>query len=472
MKTEFFKIAQNGVEFIEPGVQPLEMDIQKIFEKSLWNLLGIHYLGTEYGAGDSGRIDTIGIDEQNHPVVIEYKRKDDKNAVAQIARYGDWLEIDENMYRYGVMVTEKIGKDAALAARGRKVRLICIASKFYKSDLRVAERDDRVELIEYSILDGSILMLKQVAGDSGLGGARRRQSRKSPVGSWDRVQHARVSGDDKKVPKKRFREQLDRASPAVRERFNRLYEFMTKGLADVVAGDYEKIYLNFKCGERSVFASVYIQTKGAIKISTHVNPDWIGLEKGFTRDMRGVGHLGNGDLGITVRSDGDLEKAKPLLERAYRNLDQGAQVVPAQSSGLSGDRDRTERNFQKRLDSTSPKVRRRVNELSAFIEGLGDDVRVNKNEKLRYRSFKRVGQFVFAYLILSKEKIRLHVGLNPDKVGLEEGFTRDLRDPRGRGHWGRCDLQIDVRDDEELEKAKPLLERAYRNLTPGKNSEE
>ena len=48
-----------------------------------------------------------------------------------------------------------------------------------------------------------------------------------------------------------------------------------------------------------------------------LNPEKVIIEKGFTRDMRSVGHYGTGDLQVIVKNADDFEKAKPLLERAY-----------------------------------------------------------------------------------------------------------------------------------------------------------
>ena len=41
------------------------------------------------------------------------------------------------------------------------------------------------------------------------------------------------------------------------------------------------------------------------------------LEKGFTRDVRKIGHFGTGDLEVVIRSDDDFEKAKPLILKSY-----------------------------------------------------------------------------------------------------------------------------------------------------------
>ncbi|CAO0832288.1 DUF5655 domain-containing protein [Streptomyces microflavus] len=66
-------------------------------------------------------------------------------------------------------------------------------------------------------------------------------------------------------------------------------------------------------------ASVIFRPKHeAILVYLRLDPDTVELEEeGFTRDMRGVGHLGTGDLEARVVSAADLEKAAPLIRRAF-----------------------------------------------------------------------------------------------------------------------------------------------------------
>jgi predicted transport protein len=44
----------------------------------------------------------------------------------------------------------------------------------------------------------------------------------------------------------------------------------------------------------------------------------VDIEPGFTKDTKNIGHYGTGDLEIRIRSDAELEKAKPLLVRSLR----------------------------------------------------------------------------------------------------------------------------------------------------------
>ena len=47
------------------------------------------------------------------------------------------------------------------------------------------------------------------------------------------------------------------------------------------------------------------------------DPDSVSIENGFTRDMRGIGHWGTGDLEIRIRERAQLEKANELIQRSY-----------------------------------------------------------------------------------------------------------------------------------------------------------
>ena len=57
-----------------------------------------------------------------------------------------------------------------------------------------------------------------------------------------------------------------------------------------------------------------------------------------------------------------------------------------------------------------------------------------------------------------ENKFMADIKLNPDEVELVKGFTQDMRNI---GHWGTGDLQVIIKDVEDFEKAKPLIDRAY-----------
>ena len=63
----------------------LEKSLQSLIEAHLDTFLGVRFLASEYSTGKvhGGRIDTLGIDENGCPVIIEYKRSTDENVINQ-----------------------------------------------------------------------------------------------------------------------------------------------------------------------------------------------------------------------------------------------------------------------------------------------------------------------------------------------------------------------------------------------------
>ena len=51
-----------------------EKDLQSLIEKNLEEVLGMHFIATEYSTTFGGRIDTLAVDFSGAPVIIEYKK--------------------------------------------------------------------------------------------------------------------------------------------------------------------------------------------------------------------------------------------------------------------------------------------------------------------------------------------------------------------------------------------------------------
>lgn len=68
----------------------LEKQLQTTIEQNMETFFGVRFLKSEY-AITSGRMDSIGIDENNSPVIFEYKRSTSENVINQGLFYLDWL---------------------------------------------------------------------------------------------------------------------------------------------------------------------------------------------------------------------------------------------------------------------------------------------------------------------------------------------------------------------------------------------
>jgi RecB family endonuclease NucS len=63
----------------------LEVELQRRVEAGMEAMLGIRFLASEYPTGPwhRGRIDTLGLDENGAPTVIEYKKGADSGVLPQ-----------------------------------------------------------------------------------------------------------------------------------------------------------------------------------------------------------------------------------------------------------------------------------------------------------------------------------------------------------------------------------------------------
>jgi len=105
-----------------------EGDLQRAFEAGLHSFEeGLRYVASEVTLG-TGRIDTLAVDSENRPVLIEYKREGpfDQGALIQLMDYLSWFVRDENH----ILVLEKYirSRKPEIENISREIRLICVVS--------------------------------------------------------------------------------------------------------------------------------------------------------------------------------------------------------------------------------------------------------------------------------------------------------------------------------------------------------
>ena len=295
---KLFQINSDGVVQFKAGTVALEKSLQTLIEENLEALLGVRFLASEYSTGKKhgGRIDTLGIDENGCPVIIEYKRDLKENVINQGLYYLDWLM--DHQAEFKLLVGEKIGIEDSNSIDWSSPRLLCIAGSFTKYDGYAIEQIDRnIELIRYALYGDGILLLEVAFRHGTRGGEARHGS--------TRTNHPEV-GD-----------LLENLSPELDDLWNALKEFLLGlGSADEVTLKETKLYVAFR--KLKNFVCVRPTTK-SLTLWVKVDPDSWELEDGFTRDVRSIGHYGTGDLEVTLHTLADLEKAKELLERAFED---------------------------------------------------------------------------------------------------------------------------------------------------------
>jgi predicted transport protein len=244
---------------------------------------------------------TLGIDENNSPVVIEYKRSSNENVINQGLSYLDWLMGHRKDFEW--IVLEKLGKDAAKAVDWSGPRLICIAGDFGKYDEHAVKQMNRnISLIRYRKFESDLLLFEQLTTASAKGAA----VSPMPTGSGTAVG---------KPNYKTIGEQMAEAPQPLLDLYHLLSDYML-ALGDDVEIKTTAYYMAFRRIKN--FASLEFRNQAKkLLVFVKVNPDTVTLEPGFTRDVRAIGHFGTGDLEITIQNTADFEKAKPLLDQSY-----------------------------------------------------------------------------------------------------------------------------------------------------------
>ncbi len=287
----------------------LEVELQRRIEAGMESMLGIRFLASEYPTGPwhRGRIDSLGLDENGAPALIEYKKGADSGVLSQAVSYLSWL--DSARHEFEALVKEKLGSEAAESIDWRNPRMVCIAAGFSHHDRVAVHRlRERIDLVRYRVFEGGLLSLLLV--ESTPGSMRPISDRRT---SREREVTADAASKDSKTSA-----QASATADAIPGCLQDLYAELDEALT--AWGDVEVAQLRHYIAYRRMVnvASVIFRPKhGAILIYLKIDPDTVELEEGFSRDMRGIGHLGTGDLEVRIASAADLEKAGPLIRRAF-----------------------------------------------------------------------------------------------------------------------------------------------------------
>lgn len=146
---KLFRIG-NGAKELQGSSAAIEKSLQTLIETNMEVFFGISFLASEYSTGKNhgGRIDSLGLDENHCPVILEYKRSVDENVISQGLFYLDWLMDHKAEFKFLVM--DKLGKQAADKIDWSGPRLVCIAGDFTKYDEHAVKQINRnIELIRY-----------------------------------------------------------------------------------------------------------------------------------------------------------------------------------------------------------------------------------------------------------------------------------------------------------------------------------
>ncbi|MER5490768.1 DUF5655 domain-containing protein [Streptomyces sp. NPDC002490] len=285
----------------------LERELQSLVEANMTTMLGIRFLASEYETGrHRGRIDSLGLDETGAPVIVEYKRSRDKEVVTQALSYLAWLT--DNRAEFEGLVRERLGAGAAGSVDWGRPRIVCVAGGFTPHTVVALEViRQRIDLVAYRVFE-DVVTLRLAASFTGPPGAPVVPRSRAVSGLPVPVEDLAASGGAKTV-----RQYLDASPQGLKDLFGDLEEVLLE------SGSVQRETLQHYIAYRRIknVASVKVQPrKQTLVVGLKVDPDSVELVEGFTRDVRGIGFVGTGELEVRIRSRADLERAGDLIRQS------------------------------------------------------------------------------------------------------------------------------------------------------------
>lgn len=156
-----YRLYEHNVTQLKAAHFNTERELQKLFEANLETLMGVRFIASEFTTGDRqrGRIDTLGIDQDSTPTIIEYKKISNQNVINQGLYYLDWLV--DHKGDFFVAAQDVLGP--AIEIDWTNPRLILIAEDFTEYDKYAVNRiGANIELWAYRLYADGILFLDPI----------------------------------------------------------------------------------------------------------------------------------------------------------------------------------------------------------------------------------------------------------------------------------------------------------------------
>lgn len=276
---------------------PLEKELQQLLEQNMSTFFGVTFLKSEYRI-TNGRMDSIGIDENNCSVIFEYKRSVNENVINQGLFYLDWLL--DHKADFKLLVMDTLGSEQADKIDWSMPCVICVANDFTKFDEHAVNQMQRnIKLVKYKKFGNDLISLEYLNAPQ-----------VQPIEFDDGFVKQTKKSNSKD---KDFDQYFNEAGIKNQNLFYSVRDYILS-LGDDVSENRLKLYVAFKKVRNIICAEVY---RNNVCLHLRLNPDTVDLAQGFIEDVRNKGHWGTGDLRINLKSVEDFEKAKPLLDRAY-----------------------------------------------------------------------------------------------------------------------------------------------------------
>ena len=209
-------------------------------------------------------------------------------------------------------------------------------------------------------------------------------------------------------------------------------------------------YLNWLLDHKDSFKVLVIEKLGLKEAN---NIDWtmprvVCIAGDFTKyDESAIKQMNRNISLIRYKKFGD---DLLMFEQINENV---AAAIPEDNNAISKPKS-ADKTFKEQLAGADNEIKVLYQDLANYILSLGDDI--SETHLKLYAAFKKIRNIVT--VVVLKKKLIINLPIDVTTVLFEEGFSRDVTNI---GHWGCGAVELHLKNKDDFEKAKALIDRAY-----------
>lgn len=287
----------------------LEKDIQNLIENNLDELFNLQFVKSELSI-KSFRIDTLGYDRENKSfVIIEYKKDRNFSVIDQGYTYMSLLLNNKSDFilEYNEVCGGTLKRDDIDWTQSKVIFISPQFTEYQKHSINF--KDVPFELWEIKKYENNLIGLLQHKTTS-------EESISTTIGLETTSVVSTVS---KEV--KLYKEEDHLNQPKVLDKTKEIYNNLRERILNI-GGDIEivprKMYIGFK--RRTNFIDILIG-KSELWCWINLKKGELDDPKGLCRDVKEIGHYGNGDYDLSIGETTDLDYVMFLVNQSYKKQD-------------------------------------------------------------------------------------------------------------------------------------------------------
>ena len=210
-------------------------------------------------------------------------------------------------------------------------------------------------------------------------------------------------------------------------------------------------YLNWLLDHKDSFKVLVIEKLG-LKASESIDwtmPRVICIAGDFTKyDESAIKQMNRNISLIRYKKFGnDLLMFEHINENIATAIDDNSSLPSPKTKSLG-------KSFIDHKKEASSDILFLYDDIRNYVLSLGDDI--TENQLKFYVAFKKIKNIVCVEIF--NNKLVLHLKLDVNTVDYEDGFTRNTSKI---GHYATGDVEVTIKNSQDYEKTKPLIDRAY-----------